>query len=304
MTSKVLVVLSGGQDSTTCLFWARERWDEVHALTVNYGQRHARELQAADVVARMAGVASHKIIDIGKVLVGRSPLVNETEPLEQYQDAAQMEQVIGNRVELTFVPMRNTMFLTIAANHALAVDAFDIVTGVCQADNANYPDCRADFLWRLEQAFNESLGLYVDSPWEFNERMFWAGRPVLPTAGGPRVVRLFAPLMNLDKDRAIIHVLRHLPVDAWLALAFSHTAYDGTYPPSGADHATVLRAASFEKANVPDPLILRAHFEGLVPLPETTNYLGARALGWPGTDLSEYLMNAYSVARAQHTLSD
>lgn len=292
MTSKVLVVLSGGQDSTTCLFWAKSRWDEVHALTINYGQRHARELEAATKIAAMAGVASHKIIDVQGVLVGRSPLVNPAEELEQYENAAQMDAVIGNRVELTFVPMRNTLFLTIAANHALAVDAFDLVTGVCQADNANYPDCRAGYVYELEQAFNASLGLPFDAPPEFKPRMYWAGRPFLEN----RSLRIWAPLMNLDKDLAIAHVIKYLDADAWIALAHSHTAYDGSYPPSGKDHATVLRAASFEKAGVPDPLILRATVEGLVDeWPQTDNYLGLR---WPkpGEALDDYLRYARAVA--------
>ena len=292
MTSKVLVVLSGGQDSTTCLFWAKSRWNEVHALTINYGQRHARELEAATKIADMAGVASHKIINVQGVLLGRSPLVNPAEELEQYENAAQMDAVIGNRVELTFVPMRNTLFLTIAANHALAVDAFDIVTGVCQADNANYPDCRAGYVRHLERAFNESLGLLTDTQPEFEPRMYWSclSRPE------HRSMRIWAPLMNLDKDLAIAHVLRYLDEDAWIALAYSHTAYDGSYPPSGKDHATVLRAASFEKAGVPDPLILRAAVEGLVDdYPPTDNYARMR---WPkpGESLGDYLRHGRLVA--------
>lgn len=293
MGSKVLVVLSGGQDSTTCLSWARQRWDEVHALTINYGQRHARELYAAAKVADLVGVSSHKTLDIQNVLVGRSPLVNPAEQLEQYENAAQMDAVIGNRVELTFVPMRNTLFLTVAANHALSLDAFDLVTGVCQADNANYPDCRVGYIRQLERAFNESLGLVTDTVGEFAPRMFWAMPGNRPEH---QSLRIWAPLMNLDKDLAIAHVIKYLDADAWLALAYSHTAYDGSYPPSGKDHATVLRAASFGKAGVPDPLILRATVEGLVDeWPQTDNYLGLR---WPrpGEALEDYLRYARAVA--------
>src|SRR4051812_6281092 len=82
---KVLVVLSGGQDSTTCLFWALQHFDEVYAVTYDYGQRHKRELDAARVVADMAGVKEHSYVSVGPILQGASPLVSAT-PLEQYAD--------------------------------------------------------------------------------------------------------------------------------------------------------------------------------------------------------------------------
>ena len=146
MTTKALVVLSGGQDSTTCLMWAKMQFDEVHAVTYDYGQRHFREIQAAKDVAKLAGVKSHKIVTVGPILEGRSPLTNEEAHLELYADFKQMDQIIGDRVETTFVPMRNALFLTLAANHASCNGITNLITGVCQADNANYPDCRQSFL--------------------------------------------------------------------------------------------------------------------------------------------------------------
>lgn len=242
--SKVMVVLSGGQDSTTCLYWAKERFAEVHAITFNYGQKHSRELEAAETVAKMAEVDSHQFIDIPNILKGRSPLVNPNEQLEQYSDYQTMDKIIGDRVELTFVPMRNAFFLTVAANYALEKDIYDLVTGVCQQDNANYPDCRQSFIDWQQRTINEALGI--------------------------KNFVIHTPLMNLSKAQSI--EMAKTMHGCMKALAYSHTAYDGQYPPVGKDHATVLRAQGFLEANTPDPLIVRAWKEGLMALPDTPNY--------------------------------
>lgn len=250
--TKALVVLSGGQDSTTCLFWAVERYGakNVHAVTYDYGQRHIRELEAARKVADLSGCLYHEFTQVGPILKGRSPLTNPSLPLEQYENHAQMEQVIGERVEVTFVPMRNALFLTLAANYAAVKDISHIVTGVCQADNANYPDCRQVFINDMEAAINTALGNedFDKGPW----------------------LSIHTPLMNLTKDQSIKLALG-IP-GCYEALAYSHTAYDGAYPPTGKDHATVLRAHGFEVAGVPDPLILRAIAEGKMDWPDAPNY--------------------------------
>jgi 7-cyano-7-deazaguanine synthase len=254
--SKALVVLSGGQDSTTCLFWAIQNFDEVHAVTFDYGQRHAIELAAAKKVAALAGVTNHEVIEVGPILAGRSPLTNPDEDLEQYTDAASMDETIGDRVELTFVPMRNALFLTLAANRAICADITDIVTGVCEADNANYPDCRRRFINQQAATINEALGI----------------------VGTNREIAIHTPLMTMSKAESIKFAMG-IP-GAYEALAWSHTAYDGAYPPTGHDHATILRADGFEQAGVPDPLWLRAWVYGdVVTLPETSNYDLSRAAG-------------------------
>jgi 7-cyano-7-deazaguanine synthase len=249
---KALVVLSGGQDSTTCLFWACKLYgvDNVHTLTFNYGQRHAIELEAAAKVAEMAGVFSgrREVVNIPQVLVSTSPLTSGN-ALEQYTDAKQMEQVIGERRETTFVPMRNALFLTIAANRAEAYKCQNIVLGVCQMDNANYDDCRQVFLDAAEKYVNTALG--------HDHR-------------GTGKIRLIAPLMLLTKADTV-RLARELP-GCWDALAHSHTSYDGQYPPTDMNHANVLRAQGFEEAGLPDPLVLRAWYEGLMELPNTSNY--------------------------------
>jgi 7-cyano-7-deazaguanine synthase len=244
MTTRALVVLSGGQDSTTCLFWAADRFDEVHAITFDYAQRHRREIDAARKVADLAGVASHTVVEVGPILKGRSPLTNPDEELETYSSYAEMDGIIGDRVELTFVPMRNAFFLTLAANRAVAAGIFDLVTGVCQQDNANYPDCRQTFIDAQVAAINTALGI---------DRF-----------------KVHTPLMDKSKAQ-IVQMARDLP-GAYDALAYSHTAYSGEYPPVTQDHASVLRAQGFLEAGFPDPLIVRAWREGLMDLPGTVNY--------------------------------
>ena len=245
MKTSALVVLSGGQDSTTCLFWAKQNFDIVHALTFDYNQRHRREIEAAVKVAKLARIASHEVLVLGPILKGRSPLTNPDEKLETYENYETMDKIIGDRVELTFVPMRNALFLTLAANRAAVLDTWNLVTGVCQQDNANYPDCRAEFIDAQQQTINKALGLV---------REFW----------------IYTPLMNMSKAESIKLALS-IP-DAYEALGWSHTAYDGGYPPVSKDHASTLRAQGFLEAGVPDPLVVRAYREGLMALPQTPNY--------------------------------
>ncbi len=249
MRTKALVILSGGQDSTTCLFWAIRQFDEVSAITFDYGQRHDIEIEAACKVATLAGISHrHEIVKVPDILVSSSPLTSGNE-LEKYDDAEQMEEVIGDRRETTFVPMRNALFLTIAANRAEALNIPVLITGVCQMDNANYDDCRQVFINATEKYINTALG--------HDHR-------------GTPSIRIMTPLMNLSKAQTV-GVASHLP-GAWQALAWSHTSYDGKYPPTDMNHANVLRAQGFEEAGLPDPLVERAWLEGLMELPKTKNY--------------------------------
>lgn len=259
-SGKALVVLSGGQDSTTCLGWALANYEHVSCITFDYNQRHATEIEAACHVVRHFQRAygreiPHLVMGIPPaMLASTSPLTNKGAELETYENHDQMAEIIGDRVEKTFVPMRNTLFLTIAANRAVAGGCNTIVTGVCQEDNANYPDCTAQFIAALGTAFRVSLG----------QEDRWPGGLVLAT-----------PLMHKSKADTVRLAL-DLPY-TYAALAWSHTAYDGRYPPTGKDHASLLRAHGFEQAGKPDPLVLRAHREGLMPLPETENYARAAA---------------------------
>jgi len=245
--TKALVVLSGGQDSTTCLYWALNQSFDVHAVSFKYGQLHEREIDCAREIAMRAGVADHEIVDLGDgILAGTSPLVNKSSDLEQYDDF----NSLPGGLEKTFVPLRNQLFLTVAANRAYVKGINNLVTGVCQEDFGGYPDCRRVFIDAMETAC--SVGSFT-------------GRD-----GAPPALTIHTPLMFLTKKETVEMAMR-IP-GCYKALAYTHTAYDGKYPPLGGDHATLLRAKGFYEAGVPDPLVLRAHEEGLMDLPSTDNY--------------------------------
>lgn len=271
-----MVILSGGQDSSTCLFWAKQHFSEVHAVSVDYGQRHSIELESARTVAALADVKSHEIITLGPILKGRSPLTNPAEHLETYNNFTEMDKTIGDRVELTFVPMRNALFMVLAANHAVAMDCFDLVAGVCQADNANYPDCRQSYVDSMEHTIRQALGFDVT---------------------GQRF-RIYTPLMEMSKAQSI--ALAVSIRGAYEALAYSHTAYDGKYPPTGNDHASTLRAHGFVEAEVPDPLVVRAWYEGHMDLPDTDNYNFLRMKVNPGRLTTGMLPELLEIAKASH----
>ena len=227
---KALVVLSGGQDSTTCLYWAKTQYDEIHAITFDYGQRHDREIHAAGVIAIKAGVQSHVIVPVQDILESASPLVSKTSELETYSDFDSMSEIIGDRIEKTFVPMRNAFFLTIAANRAIALGCRTLVTGVCQEDNANYPDCRYSFITAQAYAINQALGI--------ND------------------FEIKTPLIYLSKAQSV-ELAMSLP-GCMEALGNSHTCYAGEFPPCGKCHSCLLRAEGFKIAGMLDPLYNKA----------------------------------------------
>ena len=250
---EALVVLSGGQDSTTCLFWAMTQWDfdAVHAVVFDYGQTHARELDAAEEVWTRAikehptKRGSFEIVEMGKILQGTSPLVTGEKP-EQYEDY----NSLPGGLEATFVPMRNQLFLTVAANRAYVKGCRDMVTGVCQEDFGGYPDCRRSFIDAFTLTTN--LGTFTGDE------------------GAIGSVTIHTPLMYKTKKEAVWMATGM--TGCWEALAWSHTAYDGEYPPTGNDHASLLRAKGFAEANWPDPLVLRAVWDNLMEMPDQRNY--------------------------------
>jgi 7-cyano-7-deazaguanine synthase len=229
-----VLLLSGGQDSTTCLFWAKQFFTDVHALTINYGQRHRIEIEAANKVAQLAEVSSHEVVDVGAILASSSPLVSGA-PVGHYSGPA----ALPGGVEPTFVPGRNALFLVLLANRAAKLGAQDLVIGVCQEDFGGYHDCRLTFITAMERA----LGLGIQ--------------------GDKEAFLIHTPLMHLTKSQSV-ELAGALP-GCMSALAHSHTCYDGEYPPNPFNHASILRAKGFQDSSIADPLIMRAISEGKLP---------------------------------------
>ena len=146
--TKAIVLLSGGQDSTTCLYWAKEKFDEVLAIGFDYGQSHIQELKQAQKIADAEGI-SYKIFNI-KGLLANSSLTEHTDHTK--------ESYIDNSLPASFTSGRNILFLTIASSYGAEKGITDLVTGVCQTDYSGYPDCRKTTIDALQPTLSLGLG--------------------------------------------------------------------------------------------------------------------------------------------------
>ncbi|MGR5094787.1 7-cyano-7-deazaguanine synthase QueC [Vibrio maritimus] len=152
---KAVVVFSGGQDSTTCLVQALKEYDEVHAITFDYGQRHKLEIEVAEAVAKKLGVKAHKVMDVG--------LLNELAISSLTRDDIPVSHELQeNGLPNSFVPGRNILFLTLAGIYAYQIGAQAVITGVCETDFSGYPDCRNDFIKAMNSALVQGMDRELD----------------------------------------------------------------------------------------------------------------------------------------------
>ena len=214
----VLVVLSGGQDSTTSLFWAKKNFKNVEAIFFKYGQRHYdREFESVAKIASIAGVTVHTA-DIN--MLSKSALLEKETKIDDSHS-------IFKDLPASFVPLRNLMLLSYASQFALIRGIPNIVTGVCQTDYSGYPDCRQEFILSLENTINMAIGRYFFTIW--------------------------TPLMYLTKAETVV-MAKMLGDDCWEALGYTTTCYEGKYPPCTVCPACILRAKGFVEAGYDDPL--------------------------------------------------
>jgi len=222
---RAVVLLSGGLDSYTAAAVAQSQGFTLFALTIGYGQRHARELDSARAVARALGVERHLELEIDLRAIGGSSLTsNDAVPHNRDIDAP--------GIPSTYVPARNTIFLSLALGWAEVVGAYDIVAGVNALDYSGYPDCRPEFIAAFERLANLGTRAGVDGA-QF---------------------RVHTPLIALGKADIIRRGL-----ELGLDYGLTHSCYDPSPAgrPCGTCDSCVLRAKGFREAGVPDPLLLR-----------------------------------------------
>ena len=220
-----VVLLSGGLDSYTAAAVARRDGHALYALSINYGQRHVRELAAARAVAAALGAVKHLEIDLDLSRLGGSALTSDVAvPKDRPLDAAD--------IPITYVPARNTIFLSLALGWAEVLGASDIVIGVNALDYSGYPDCRPEFIRAFEQLAQLATRAGVE------------GKPF----------RIHTPLIALTKAEIIA-----LGVSLNLDYGLTHSCYDPL--PNGAPcrhcDSCRLREAGFRAAGLEDPLITR-----------------------------------------------
>jgi 7-cyano-7-deazaguanine synthase len=221
---KAVCLLSGGLDSATCLAYARREGFDCYTLAFDYGQRHRIELACAARVAQALGAVEHVVLPINLRQFGHSALTADI-AVPKGRD----ESAMSADIPVTYVPARNTVFLSIALAWAEVLESSDIFIGVNALDYSGYPDCRPEFI----QAFETMANLATKAGVEGRTR-----------------VRIHTPLISLTKA-GIIELGHQLGVD----YSLTHSCYDPdpTGRPCGACDSCVLRAKGFAEAGVPDP---------------------------------------------------
>ncbi len=225
--TKAVCLLSGGLDSSTCLALAKREGYEVYALSFDYGQRHHVELAASAKVAQALGAKEHRVIKIDLRGFGGSALTADIDVPK-----GRSEQEMGSNVPITYVPARNTVFLSLALAWAEVLEAADIFIGVNALDYSGYPDCRPEFIAAFEKMANLATRSGVE---------------------GQTEVKIHVPLIELSKAD-IVRLAQELQLD----FALTHSCYDPdeTGRACGECDSCLLRQKGFAEAGIQDPAAL------------------------------------------------
>ena len=222
---RAVCLLSGGLDSTTCLAWAKNEGFACHALSFDYGQRHRIELEAARRVAEAMGAEQHRVAAIDLRMFGGSALTADID-VPKHGSA-------GAGIPITYVPARNTVFLSFALAWAEVLEASDIVIGVNAIDYSGYPDCRPEFIEAYERMANLATKSGVE---------------------GRTHIEIHTPLIRLSKAEIV-----RLAVSLGADLRLTHSCYDpdeNGFPCGGCD-SCILRLKGFAEAGMADPLVYK-----------------------------------------------
>jgi 7-cyano-7-deazaguanine synthase len=222
--NKAIVLSSGGIDSTTAMAMARQEGYEIHSLSFRYGQRHGLELEAAEKVARALGAKEHLVIDIDLARIGGSALTDAIDVPK-----ARTDQQMKHGIPVTYVPGRNTIFLSCALAWAEVVGASDIFIGVNAIDYSGYPDCRPEYIEAFEHLAKLATKAGVEGQ--------------VPT-------RIRTPLIQMTKAE-IIRKGMELGVD----YRMTHSCYDPSVEGKACGYcdSCLLRKKGFREAGIPDP---------------------------------------------------
>ncbi len=223
MSSKAVILLSGGLDSTTCLAIAKHQGFDLNALTLNYGQRHDFELKSAQKIVDHFKIKNHSVVNINLAQFGGSALTDE---IDVPKDRSESEMT---DIPITYVPARNTVFLSLALAWAETINAFNIFIGVNVLDYSGYPDCRPEYIAAFEKTANLATKAGVSG-----ERF-----------------KIHTPLINMKKSEIILNGLK-LGVDYSLTSSCYDPLKNGT--PCGHCDACILRLKGFQEADAIDPL--------------------------------------------------
>ncbi len=226
MKRKAVVLLSGGLDSATVLAIARAEGYEIYALSFNYGQRHAWELEAAKRVAAAVGVVQHRIVNIDLRIFGGSALTADI-AVPKGREPEEM----GHGIPITYVPARNTVFLSFALAWAEVLGASDILIGVNALDYSGYPDCRPEYIAAYERMANLATKAAVD---------------------GRQPLKIHTPLIALTKAQII-----HRGIELGVDYSLTSSCYDPSPvgSPCGQCDSCLLRQKGFRENGIDDPLI-------------------------------------------------
>lgn len=221
---KAVILLSGGLDSSTVLYQARADGYDCYALSFDYQQRHRRELEAARDIAGFVGVREHQVVSFDLRLWGGSALTDNLIDLPSDRSLTEM----GQTIPITYVPARNTIFLSFALGYAEAIAAAKVYIGVNAVDYSGYPDCRPDYIQAMQEVFRLGTKQGLEG----------------------KAIEIVAPLMNLKKTE-IIQLGNSLGVP-WEK---TWSCYAGGEKACGICDSCRLRLAAFQDLGLKDPLL-------------------------------------------------
>tara|TARA_X000001036_G_scaffold146019_1_gene138824 strand:+ start:10556 stop:11242 length:687 start_codon:yes stop_codon:yes gene_type:complete len=225
MKKTAVILLSGGLDSTTCVAIAKDQGFDIIGLTINYGQKHIFELESAKSIARYFNIKNHSIINIDLASFGGSSLTSTNMKVPKNRRTADI-----NDIPSTYVPARNTVFLSIALARAETINSFDIFIGVNALDYSGYPDCRPEFISEFEKLANLATKEGIEKKGQY---------------------KIHTPLINLKKSE-IIQKGMELNVDYSITSSCYDPYENGN--PCGSCDACELRLKGFKDAGKIDPL--------------------------------------------------